>query len=90
MDSPEPEMHAIHLPLTLLKCFNHIKKQSILKEINSAEHEYMNISPPPPPNYQACYGPGTIIIASVCFLPIAILLSLFIAWLKPYNSIYSH
>ena len=41
----------------------------------------------------------TIIIASVetlfiakgcvCFLPIAILLSLFIAWLKPYNSIYS-
>ena len=49
MDSPEPEMHAIHLPLTLLKCFNHIKKQSILKEINSAEHEYMNISPPPPP-----------------------------------------
>ena len=21
------------------------------------EHEYMNISPPPPSNYRACYGP---------------------------------
>ena len=32
----------------------------------------------------------TLFIAKgrVCFLPIAILLSLFIAWLKPYNSIY--
>ena len=31
------------------------QKQSISKEINCAEHEYMNISPPP--NNRACYGP---------------------------------
>ena len=28
--------------------FTHHKKQSISKEFNCAEHEYMNISPPPP------------------------------------------
>ena len=30
-------------------------KKSISKEVNNAEHEYMNIAPPPPPNYQSSY-----------------------------------
>ena len=37
---------------------NHYSVQSISKEINCAEHEYMNISPPP--NYRACYGPDNV------------------------------
>ena len=31
-------------------------KQSILNEINCAEHEYMNMCPPPLPNYSVCYA----------------------------------
>ncbi len=37
--------------------FTDLKKQSISKEVNNAEHEYMNIAPPPPPpNYRSSYA----------------------------------
>ncbi len=39
---------------------NRPQKQSISKEINCAEHEYMNMSPPP--NYRAGYGPECAMI----------------------------
>ena len=37
--------------------FTYHKKQLISKEINKAEHEYMNMCPPPP-NYRSGYGTG--------------------------------
>ena len=42
------------------------KKQSISKETNCAEHEYVNMCPPPP-NYRAGYGPALLI-----FVPISL------------------
>ncbi len=36
--------------------FTDHKSNRFQKEINCAEHEYMNMSPPPP-NYRATYGP---------------------------------
>jgi hypothetical protein len=40
--------------------YSQTKKQSISKEIDNAEHEYINMSPPPP-TYRAGYATGPLL-----------------------------